>query len=46
MIDLGTHGGDYSGSVAINNQGQIVGTSATSKGEMQALLLEKGVSMD
>ena len=48
MKDLGTLGGDYSGATAINDAGQIVGSSDVIPGEFlwRAFLYEKGVMKD
>jgi len=41
MTDLGTLGGNFSGPVAINDRGQVVGYSTTASGELHAFLWEK-----
>ncbi len=38
MIDLGTLGGTFSQARAVNNVGQVVGRSRTSKGDLHAFL--------
>ena len=46
MHDLGTLGGNFAEAVAINNAGQIVGTSTTSSGANRAFLYSGGVMHD
>ena len=45
-IDLGTLGGIFSVAVAVNEQGQVVGTSQTAARESHAFLWENGVMTD
>jgi probable HAF family extracellular repeat protein len=46
ITDLGTLGGSYSGSSAINERGQIVGNSPTASGDSHAFLWDKGTMID
>lgn len=43
IVDLGTLGGDESEAIAINNRGQILGTSTTATGARRAFLWQGGV---
>ena len=45
-IDLGTLGGRDSGATAINNAGQVVGTSYTTAGKQHAFLYSTGTMID
>ena len=42
MTDLGTLGGTFSGAVAVNGKGQIVGTSYTAKGVAHVVIWQGG----
>ena len=46
MTDLGTLGGDYSAAVAVNDLGQVVGTSRTANGERHVFLWANGRMTD
>jgi probable HAF family extracellular repeat protein len=46
IVDLGTLGGTLSAAAAINNRGQIVGTSTTAAGQQRAFLWQDGIMMD
>jgi len=46
MIDLGTLGGRSSGATAINDHGQIVGTSQTTDGAVRGFIWERGKMTD
>ncbi len=46
IIDLGTFGGSFSQAQAINNSGQIVGSSQTNSGNWHASLWDNGVIID
>ena len=46
MIDLGTLGGRFSGAMAINSHGQVIGYSETASLSTHAFLWEDGVMYD
>jgi probable HAF family extracellular repeat protein len=46
ITDLGTLGGTYSSANAINNVGQVTGTSTNAHGEYRAFLWRKGTMID
>jgi probable HAF family extracellular repeat protein len=46
ITDLGTLGGDWSGAVAINDVGQIIGVSETTEGDQHAFLWQNGEMID
>ena len=46
MTDLGTLGGQFSRAWAINNQGQVMGTSLTANGEVDVFLWQNGSMKD
>ena len=46
MTDLGTLGGTFSFAVAINDLGQVVGSSTTTTGEIHAFRWQAGVMTD
>src|SRR5262245_8651405 len=46
IVDLGTFGGATSTTLAVNNNGQVVGSADTSQGKRHAYLWENGVLTD
>lgn len=46
MTDLGTLGGTDSRAVAINDRGQVIGTSSTASGRYHAFIWQDGVMTD
>jgi probable HAF family extracellular repeat protein len=46
LIDLGTLGGSWSRTIAINDKGQVIGESSTAGGYSHAFLYSKGMLTD
>src|SRR5262249_14148459 len=46
IVDLGTLGGEQSSAIAINNRGQVIGTSETADGQTHAFFWQHGRMTD
>jgi len=46
ILDLGTLGGTFSDAIAINDRGQIAGTSTTASGHARSFIWQRGKLMD